>query len=148
MAPVDPRLTIARRLVRAGGVVLGLLGLAHLAATPHIPALIGGLRGTPDYAWALGPTLLNHVLVGLLLLPLGLSTWIAADGAHIGQGWARGLLAANTLAVLALPVSLVVFMRGGAYYSSPLFVTGVGLVAVASLLMALAVGWLLTRRAG
>ncbi len=137
--------SMARRFLRSAGIVLALLGLAHLAAAPHIPALIRGLRGTPDYAWALGPTLLNHVLVGVLLLPLGLTTWIAAGADHIAQRWAQAVLIGNTLAVLALPVALAVFMRDGVYYTSPLFVTGVSLVAIASILMALAVGWLLTR---
>jgi hypothetical protein len=132
-----------RLVLRASGIILVLLGLAHLAATPHIPDLIRGLRGTRDYPWALGPTLLNHVLVGVLLLPLGLSTWLAAGASTITQRWARAILVGNTLAVLALPAALVIFMRAKVYYSAPLFVAGVSLTALAAVLMAMALAGVL-----
>jgi hypothetical protein len=41
----------------------------------------------------------------------------------------------NTIAMLTLPASIVVFMRRPEYYRAPLFLTGVGLVATISLLM-------------
>jgi hypothetical protein len=129
-------------VVRGIGLLLIALGMAHLIATPHIPGLLRGLRGTPDYRWALGPTLLNHVLVGVLLIPLGLTTWIAAAPAHGDAPWARTLLSANALTVLTLPVLLAVFMRDPVYYGSPLFLVGVGLVALIAVMMAVAVGLL------
>jgi len=129
----------ARRVVRAVGVVLIVLGIVHLIATPHIPALLNGLRGTTAYHWALGPTLLNHVLVGVLLIPLGVSTWTAAAQGQAEAGWARRLLLVNAAAVLALPISIAALMRDAVYYTSPLFVIGVGLVGLIALLMAVAV---------
>jgi hypothetical protein len=71
------RREIARLSLRAAGALLVLLGLVHLVATPHIAAL---LNGAPPRVrqLALGPTLLNHVLVGVLLVPLGFTTWLAA----------------------------------------------------------------------
>ena len=137
---------VARVILRVIGAALVALGVAHLIATPHIPALLRGLRGTPDYHWALGPTLLNHVLVGVLLLPLGATTWIAAAPGHAGAPWARSILTVNALAVLTLPALLAVFMRDPVYYSSPLFLVGVGLAAVVALLMAVAVGLILRSR--
>ena len=67
---------MADRLLRAVGALLIILGFVHLAAAPHIPLL---LRGSPRavYQQAVGPTLLNHVLVGILLLPLGYTIWLA-----------------------------------------------------------------------
>jgi len=66
--------SIAAPFLRSAGVVLCTLGFVHLAATPHIPGL---LNGSPPavYEQAVGPTLLNHVLVGILLLPIGYTTW-------------------------------------------------------------------------
>jgi hypothetical protein len=54
--------TSMRYLQTDGGLLIAL-GLVHLAATPHMPEL---LRGSPlvVYERAVGPTLLNHVLVG------------------------------------------------------------------------------------
>ena len=127
----------ATRYLQGVGGLLIVLGLVHIAATPHIPEL---LRGSPAavYEHAVGPTLLNHVLVGILLLPLGFTTWLAAAALERGEGWARRVLVVNTLVVLALPLSIVVFMRRPEYYSAPLFLSGCLLVALISLLMAVA----------
>ena len=128
---------IAARFLRAVGILLIMLGLVHIAATPHIPAL---LSGSPPvvYERAMGPILLNHVLVGILLLPLGYTTWIAAASREGNAAWATRTLIANTTVMLALPVLIAVFMRRPEYYTSPLFLTGVGLVAIISLLMVVA----------
>ena len=130
---VDRR-KMAIQFLRAVGVLLIALGAVHLAATPHIPGL---LRGSPRavYQQALGPTLLNHVLVGILLLPLGYTTWLAAAGRARGEWWATRVLVANTVVMFTLPLSVAIFMRRPEYYKAPLFLTGVGLVAVISLLM-------------
>jgi hypothetical protein len=87
--------------------------------------------------------LLNHVLVGILLLPLGCTTWLAAAAHERNKTWATRTLIANTVVALTLPISIVVFMRRSEYYSSPLFVTGVGLVAIIWLLMVTAL-WIRT----
>ncbi|MGO9126934.1 MAG: hypothetical protein ACLP6G_18865 [Terriglobales bacterium] len=121
-------------VLRAVGALLFALGLVHIVATPHIPDL---LRGSPTvvYERSVGPTLLNHVLAGILLLPLGYTTWLAAAAHERGEVWAIRALAANTGVVLTLPLSIVVFMRRPEYYTAPLFLAGVGLVAMISLLM-------------
>jgi hypothetical protein len=48
--------------------------MLHLAATSHIPPLLDGMRTTEGYTLARGATLLNHVMTGILLLALGVST--------------------------------------------------------------------------
>jgi hypothetical protein len=52
--------------------------------------------------------------------------------------WARRVLGVNGVVVLTFPVSLAVFMRRPEYYTAPLFLTAVMLVAVISLLTLLA----------
>ena len=139
--------SLARLLVRGIGAALVVLGLTHLAATPHIPALLDGLRGTPAYHWAVGPTLLNHVLVGVLLIPLGVSTWAAAAPENRRAGWTRTVLLTNAVAVLSMPLLLAVLMRDPVYYGSPLFLLGAALVAAVAVLLAVAVGLMLWGRA-
>jgi len=125
-------LRIAICFLRAVGLLLIALGLVHLVATPHIPAL---LEGSPSavYRRAVGPVLLNHVLVGILLFPLGYTTWLAA--AKWGEAWARRVLVVNTIVVFVLPISVIVLMRQPSYYTAPLFLSGVSLVAIISVLM-------------
>jgi hypothetical protein len=125
---------IAGCFLHVEGVLLVVLGAIHLIATPHI---LGLLKGSPPavYQWAAGPMLLNHVLVGILLLPLGYTTWLAATGTKQGALWAKRILIVNTIVVLFMPVSLVLFMRPSEHYTAPLFLCAVGIVAVISLLM-------------
>ena len=136
---------ISATFLRAVGVLLIVLGVVHLAATPHIPDL---LRGSPKavYDYAVGPTLLNHVLVGILLLPLGYTTWLAVGLREKDKRCAVRILVANTIAVFTLPISIAAFMRRPEYYTSPLFLAGVGLVALISILMAAAT-YAMTREA-
>lgn len=128
---------IAAQFLRVAGGLLLALGLVHLAATPHIPNLLNGSPAVV-YGRAVGPTLLNHVLVGLLLIPLGYTTWLAAAAGERGEGWAKSILVVNTIVVFTLPLAIVTFMHRPEYYTSPLFVAGVGLVAIISVLMAAA----------
>jgi len=128
--------TAARYLRAVGGLVMAL-GFVHIAATPHIPEL---LRGSPlaVYERAVGPSLLNHVLVGILLVPLGLTTWLAAAASERGEVWALRVVVANTIVMFTLPLSIAVFMRRPEYYTAPLFVIGMLLAFLTSLLMAVA----------
>lgn len=136
---------MAERFLRIIGVLLILLGAVHLIATPYIPRL---LDGSPQrvYGQAVGPTLLNHVLVGILLLPLGFTTWLAAEPKENGQLWAKRVLVMNAVVVLTLPLCLTIFMRQPQYYTAPLFVIAVALVAAISLLMLAATVLLLKRQ--
>ena len=129
---------VARAILRGAGLSLVGLGLLHLAATPHIPHLLDGMKSEAAYQFAVGPTLLNHVLVGVLLLPLGYTTWLAAKREHVEYSWARRLLMINALATFSLPVALIVFMRQPVYYEAPMFVTAVVIVCVACAMIVVA----------
>jgi hypothetical protein len=100
----------SRRYLQAVGGLLIALGIVHLAATPHIPDL---LRGSPlvVYERAVGPTLLNHVLVGILLVPLGFTTWLAAVASERGELWALQIVVTNTIVVFTLPLSIAALLR-------------------------------------
>jgi uncharacterized membrane protein len=136
---------IAAAFLRTVGVLLVVLGLVHLAATPFIPPLLGE-SSSGVYQQAVGPTLLNHVLFGILLLPLGYTTWLAAASENRKQTWARRVLVVNGTVLLTFPVALAVFMRRPEYYNAPLFLTAVMLVTVISLLTVVA-AWLVGQAA-
>ena len=128
--------TASKSLRAVGGLLIGL-GVVHIAATPHIPKLLHG-SSPAVYERVVGPMLLNHVLVGVLLIPLGLTTWLAALGCQRGEAWALRVVVTNTIVVFVLPLSIAAFMRRSEYYTAPLFLTGVLLTTVISLLMAIA----------
>ncbi|HXM64015.1 MAG TPA: hypothetical protein VN950_24345 [Terriglobales bacterium] len=134
---------IAAGFLRAVGVLLIVLGIVHTVATPHIRDLLGE-SSTEVYQRAVGPTLLNHVLMGILLLPLGYTTWLAAASQNRNAAWARRILTVNGIVLLTLPASIAIFMRRPEYYTAPLFLTGVILVTIISLLTIVA-AWLVGR---
>jgi hypothetical protein len=126
-------------VLRLSGVFLVALGVVHLVATSHIPPLLDGMRADRGYALARGATLLNHVMTGILLFPLGISTWLASSPVNLWQPWARIVLTFNSLAILCGPICVLLFMRDPAYLRAPLFLTGVCLATLLPCLMLLAV---------
>jgi uncharacterized membrane protein len=115
-------------------LLLLLLGIVHLVATPHIAALIrhSVSQGAADNL--IPPMLLNHILVGLLLLPLGLLTFYAAP---YSAPWAQLIVRTTALTVATLPLTLLALM-GVRYFDAPLFVVGFLLVVAASVTLLLA----------
>ena len=125
------RRELARAVLRTSGLALMLASAIHLIATPEIPHLLDGL--SPEArGFAVGPMLLDHVLVGILLLPLGFTTWFAATGYYLNETWARPILIVNSLAAFALPFSLVLFMGRPEYDRTPLFLASVVLTVLAA----------------
>jgi hypothetical protein len=70
------RASLRLRLLRGGGMALICLGLVHLLATRHIAVLIRRSTAAAVAEWLTPPMLLNHVLVGVLLIPLGYLTGV------------------------------------------------------------------------
>jgi hypothetical protein len=84
------------------------------------------------------PMLLNHVLVGVLLLPLGWLVLYATRHSAARVAWAQVVVRTTAVTVATLPVILLALM-GFRYFDAPLFVLGAALVtaaAVASLFAA------------
>jgi hypothetical protein len=115
-------------------LLLFLLGIVHLVATPHIATLIRHSASTSAADMLIPPMLLNHILVGLLLLPLGFLTFYAAP--HSAP-WAQMIVRTTALTVAALPLTLLALM-GVRYFDAPLFVIGFLLVVAASVTSLLA----------
>ena len=120
------------RILRASGVLLILLGIVHLVATPHIASLIRHLSSSAEVAEVLiPPMLLNHVLVGVLLLPLGWLMLYAAPHSAARVAWAQVVVRTTAVTAATLPVTLLALM-GFRYFDAPLFVLGAGLVTAAA----------------
>jgi len=124
------------RLLRGSGLLLFLLGTVHLVATPHIAALIRHTVSKAAADWLVPPMLLNHVLVGVLLLPLPLG-YLTFYAAPHSAPWALIIVRTTVLTVAALPLTLLVLM-GVRYFDAPLFVIGFVLVVAASVTLLVA----------
>ena len=127
------------RLLRGAGILLVALGLVHLVATPHIATLVRDSASPASARWLTPPMLLNHILVGVLLIPLGYLTMYAAPYAVSGASWAQVVVRTTALSVATLPVALFALMGTRYYFDAPLFVVGAAvtiIVAVTLLIVA------------
>jgi len=129
------------RLLRGAGILLVVLGIVHLIATPHIATLVRNSTSPASAGWLTPPMLLNHILVGVLLIPLGYLTTYAAPHAVSGASWAQVIVRTTAVSVATLPVVLFALMGTRYYLAAPLFVLGAALtviVAVTLLIVAFA----------
>lgn len=83
---------------------------------------------------------LNHVVVGILLLPLGALTFIAASHAASGVGWALVVVRLTALAVASLPIALF-WLMGARYFEAVPFMVATGIVCLASAALLAAAFW-------
>src|SRR5882757_9439088 len=123
------------RLLRGAGILLVTLGVVHLVATPHIASLVRDSASPASARWLTPPMLLNHILVGVLLIPLGYLTAYAAPHAVSGASWAQVLVRSIALSVATLPVILFALMGTRYYLAAPLFVLGAGLSVVVAVIL-------------
>lgn len=138
------RPTLAARILKIDGVLLLVVALIHFAATPFALRFVSS-RSTPEtFVQIEPPFLLSFIVVGILLVPLGLSTVYSADSFRRGERWARAICGFNALAVFLLPVALVMIMPAR-YFRAILFLVAATLVWIVAISMTLP---LVLRRSG
>jgi hypothetical protein len=132
--------SIRSAILRAGGALLIVLGVLHLAVTPNIARLIQDGTSAKAAAWLMPPMLLNHVVLAILLFPLGGLTFYAAPCAARGDRWALAVCRVIATAIAALPVALFVLM-GTRYFGAPPFVLATAILSGACLALLAAAFW-------
>jgi hypothetical protein len=125
---------LAARILKIDGILLLVVAAIHLAATPLALNFVSS-QSTPDaYAQIKPPFLLSFVVLGILLVPLGLSTFFCADSMRRGETWARTICRFNAVTVLMLPFALVLTMPARYFHAIPFLVAAV-LVCIVALSM-------------
>ena len=132
--------TVRLATLRVGGALLMVLGALHLAVTPIIARLVAQDTSPAGAEWLTPPMLLNHVVVGILLLPLGVLIFYAAPGAVRGEAWALVVTRVTTVAVAALPVTVLMLM-GRRYFAATPFVAATIVLCAACLALLAAAFW-------
>jgi hypothetical protein len=125
----------APRLTQATGLLLILLGIIHLIATPFLIGWLSRRICSDQASLAIAAVRLNHILVGILLLPLGISTFWS--GRALGQSWGLRLAGLNAFILLCLPILLVTTMPLESL-DAPLFRLAILVVIAACLIQILA----------
>jgi len=124
--------------LRGAGILLVALGVIHLTATPQIATLIRHSVSGGAAVWLTPPMLLNHILVGVLLIPLGFLPAYAAPHAVTGTFWAQVTVRTAALSVATFPVLLFALMGTRYYFNAPLFVVGAALTVIVAITLLVA----------
>ena len=127
-------------ILRLAGALLLALGVLHLGVTPIIARMLKRGMSAESAQWLSPPMLLNHVVVGILLLPLGALTLYAAVPAGSGTPWALVVVRVTALAVATLPLALGLLM-GAHYFEAVAFVIATVIVCAASVALLVAAFW-------
>ena len=119
------RSALAARILKPDGVLLLVVALIHFVATPFAVRFVSR-QSTPEAFVQIGPPfLLSFIVVGILLVPIGLSTVYCADSFRRGERWARTICAFNALGVFMLPVALVLTMPARYFRAIPFLVASI-----------------------
>jgi len=131
---------LRKSILKFAGVMLIILGILHLAVTPFIARLISENVSEAVAVWLTPPMLLNHVIVGILLLPLGILTFYAAPSAAAGERWALIVTRVIAITIATLPLVLSILMGAG-YFGAIPFVVATIIVFIAALSLLAAAFW-------
>ncbi len=125
----------------AEGALLIAVAVIHLAMTEEIGQIVAHNTSAKAFAFLWPPYALDHVVVGVLLLPIGASTILCAFALGRGDALAWRILCFNALSVLALPVALIATIGSSYLQSSPPFLVAAILVTAIGLSMIWPILW-------
>ena len=129
------RRLIVARIMNVTGSLLLIVATIHLLVTPVLKSAFLDRVLTPQelrIVWP--PFLLNHIVVGILLIPLGFITFYTASGIRAGERWAWIINLAIGLTILSLPVVLVLVMRAEYLRAVP-FLIAAALITIVGITM-------------
>lgn len=133
-------LNLRKAILNLSAALLVGLGILHLAVTPIILHLIEQNVSAAVADWLTPPMLLNHVVVGILLLPLGFLTFYATSSAVLGERWALVVIRTSAIVVTMLSVTIFLLM-GTRYFSAMPFVVATIIICVAALALLATAFW-------
>ena len=128
---------LAARILQIDAVLLLVVAAIHLGATPLALNFVQS-QVTPDaYAQIKPPFLLSFVVVGILLVPVGLSMFCSARLMRRGEVLGRTICLFDGIAIVMLPLVLVMAMPARYFQAKP-FLTAVILVCLVAISVVLA----------
>jgi len=121
------------KVVIAQGALLILVAIIHLVMTGEIAQIVA--RNTTPKAFRLiwPPYALDHFVVGILLLLVGVSTLLCASG--MDDVRIRRIALFNGLAVLCLPAAVFAAVPFDMLFSAPAFLAATAILVATGLWM-------------
>ena len=136
------RTRIVARTVSVTGALLLIVAAIHLTVTPALKEAILDRVLTPQQLpIVLPPFLLNHLVVGILLIPIGFITMYSAPAIRAGKRWAWIVNFVNALTILSLPIVLALVMPARHFQALP-FLIAAALITIVGITMTAALLWI------
>ncbi len=135
------RHVVVSRLLLVDGVLLIVLAFVHLLETPIISTWLSGELTAETLAHVSPLFLYNHIVIGILLIPVGVSTLYIAAGIRIGQPFARIIALINAVTVMFLPL-ITIFIAGTTPFSELPFVIAAAGITIIGISMFIPLLWL------
>jgi hypothetical protein len=138
------RRLLVSRILLIDGVLLIAAAFIHLFSTSPIQLWLSRSLSPESLSGVSLTLVLNHLSVGILLIPFGMSTMYTAAGVRAGHKWAVITALANGFGVLALPL-LPLFLTGPEYFFSEItFLIASLLNTVVGVSIILAIIWMMS----
>jgi hypothetical protein len=134
------KLLIASLILKVEGILLLVVAAIHLLVIRELRGLFARLLSPQAFEFVWSPFLLNHAVVGILLIPLGLSTMYCASGVRSGERWTWRVGITNALTIMSLPVVLVAVMERR-YFSALPFLIATILITMVGISMVWPMLW-------
>jgi uncharacterized membrane protein YraQ (UPF0718 family) len=123
------------RAMTVQGSLLIVVAVIHLAMTGEIASIVARNTSPKAFAFLWPPYALDHIVVGILLLPIGVTTMLCASGVAQGDVRARRIALANAIAVLSLPIAVGVAVPKARLLTAPAFLVSTAILGVTGLWM-------------
>jgi len=131
---------LVARLLLIDAVLLIGIAFVHILSTPIVGKWFS-LDVSAETISHLAPTAMINQLVGILLIPFGVSTLYCAMGVRAGQHFARTVAMVNAVAIVVVPL-LILFLMGPQYLNSLLLLVLDVLLTLIGVSMFLLLLWL------
>jgi hypothetical protein len=134
------RLVVARILIFEG-ILLLMAAAIHFAVVPMLRRILAQWLSPDEFNLVSPPFFLNHVVVGVLLAAVGVTTIYSSSGIRAGERWAWVVAMVNGLAILCLPLALFWIMPAHYFRAIPFLVAAI-LVTLVGLSMVWPLLWI------
>lgn len=132
---------VVARMMTVQGLLLIVVAVIHLVMTSEIGRIVAENTTPGAFIFLWPPYALDHIVVGILLLAVGLNTILCAGGVRAGERRSWRIALGNALAILSLSPAIG-FTVGLRYFASaPAFLIAAAIVAVLGVWMLFPLLW-------
>jgi hypothetical protein len=135
------RALVARILIIEGALLVTVAAI-HLAMTSELGSIVARFMTPKAFNFVWPPYALDHVVVGILLLPIGVTTIICASGVRTGDVRAWWIALVNALAILSMPIALALMIDVKYFLEAPAFLIAAIMISLVGLSMLWPLLWI------